>query len=391
MHAQRLTDEIHHFKREGLALLAAKGARTWSAQERQLWDGLMDRLNRIEAVAAADKPLPEGVTEIAYRPRTQQHAAYAKALRAGSMAALSAEERGLLIRNTMSTTTGSQGGYSAPSAVASDYVAAVAGFGAVRRGARRIVTTAGSGLSVPTTDGTAEEGEIVAQNTQAASLDPTFGVADATPHKFGSRLITIPIELLQDTAVDMLSLILERSAERIGRRQNRAFTTGTGSGEPTGFVPAATVAKTGAAGQTTTIIYDDLVDLADSVNSDYSDLGPLEWQFSQTTRRTIRKIKDTAGRPIWQPGLDNGLAGDLLLGYPVNINNAMASPAANAKSLAFGCLMGYVVHDRMELVLMRLEDSALATKGQVGFIAWARADGNLADTGAIKLYQHPAS
>ena len=56
-------------------------------------------------------------------------------------------------------------------------------------------------------------------------------------------------------------------------------------------------------------------------------------------RRTIRKIKDTAGRPIWTPSYDAGMTAktpDLLMGYAVELNNHMPVPAANAKSISFG-------------------------------------------------------
>ena len=99
------------------------------------------------------------------------------------------------------------------------------------------------------------------------------------------------------------------------------------------------------------------------------------WMLSQTLRKTVRKIKDTAGRPIWTPSYDEGMAAgtpDMLLGYPVYINNDMPAPAANAKSLAFGNLQRYMIRDAMQVQLFRFDDSAFAAKGQVGFLAWAR-------------------
>jgi len=45
----------------------------------------------------------------------------------------------------------------------------------------------------------------------------------------------------------------------------------------------------------------------------------------------------------------------------------------------------------MQLTLFRFDDSAFAKKGQVGFLAWMRAGGNLVDVSALKLYQHSAT
>jgi HK97 family phage major capsid protein len=116
--------------------------------------------------------------------------------------------------------------------------------------------------------------------------------------------------------------------------------------------------------------------------------------FNQTTRKTLRKIKDTTGRPIWTPGYELGATAatpDTLLGYDVVINNDVAVPAANAKTIAFGDLSKYMIRDAMELTMFRFEDSAFMLKGQVGFVAWARAGGNLLDSAAVALYSHSAT
>ena len=171
------------------------------------------------------------------------------------------------------------------------------------------------------------------------------------------------------------------------------FTVGTGTAQPFGITTAATAGKVGATGQTLTVTYDDLVDLVDSIDPAYQIAG-LKFQFAQTVRRVVRKIKDTTGRPIWTPSYDEGMSAktpDLLLGYPVEINNHMPVPAANAKSITFGDHSKYMVRDAMELTMFRFEDSAYLKKGQVGFLAWARAGGNLTDTNAVKVYQHSAT
>src|SRR3546814_2283303 len=107
--------------------------------------------------------------------------------------------------------------------------------------------------------------------------------------------------------------------------------------------------------------------------------------------KTIKKIKDSQGRPIFIPGYDPANNGklDTLLGYPIKINQSVAVMAANAKSIAFGDMSKYVIRDVMDIILQRYTDSAYAKKGQVGFLAWLRSGGNLMDVGgAVKLYQN---
>jgi HK97 family phage major capsid protein len=81
----------------------------------------------------------------------------------------------------------------------------------------------------------------------------------------------------------------------------------------------------------------------------------------------------------------------MLLDYPVYINNDMPAPAASAKSVAFGNLSRYTIRDALQVTVRRLDDSTFLSKGQVGFLAWARSGGNLLDLGAVKLYQHSAT
>ena len=298
------------------------------------------------------------------------------------------------IRATMSTTTGSEGGFTVPTEVAASVIEALKAYGGMRTVATSLVTATGAPLGYPTTDGTSEEGEIVAENTQASSLDMSFGTMPLPTYKYSSKIITVPIELINDSVVDIEALVNNRIRDRVARVSNKHFTVGTGTGQPMGVVTAAGLGKTGITGQTTTVTYDDLADLIESVDQAYLEGGACRFMFHQQMRRVIRKLKDLDGRPIWTPNYDLGASagnGDLLLGQPVAINNQMAVPAASAKTIAFGDFSKYMIRDVMQVSMLRFTDSAFSSKGQVGFMAFMRAGGNLMDTGAIKTYQHSAT
>lgn len=407
MSMQALRERLAALNNEANNLLANKGDQVWSKDDQAKFDGLMDEAERATRQIEArqkmlDKEAEESFRDAAdHRRSPAEQAKLSDAKRAldiwmrKSDRQMSRDEAEL-IRNTMSTTTGSEGGYTVQTEVASSMIEALKSYGAMRRVAGQITTSMGNDLSYPTTDGTAEVGEIVAQNVAVSAADPTFGTRALNVYKFSSKVIAVPMELLQDSLVDVQGLVQARMRTRIGRIQNQMFTTGTGSSQPTGLTVAASVGKTGTTGQTTTIIYDDLVDLADSLDIAYTDeatTAPV-WMTSQTLRKTLRKIKDTAGRPIWTPSYDAGIAGgraDQIMGYDLVINNDMPTPAANAKSLAFGQLGQYLVRDAMQVTLYRFDDSAYIKLGQIGFLAFARAGGNFMDLSAAKLYQHSAS
>lgn len=329
--------------------------------------------------------------------------------------ALTQEDWGV-VRNTMSTTTGSEGGYTVPSLIAGQLIDAMKAFGAMRSVAEVIRTADGKPLAFPGSDGTAEVGELIGQNTTATGADPTFTTVSLNVFKYSSKIVVVPFELLQDTTIDIAAFIDKRLGQRLGRIGNQHFTTGTGAGaQPDGVVPRASLGKVGTTGQTTTIIYDDLVDMVHSVDPAYRGPG-CAWMTNDALLKVMRKIKDTAGRPIWIPSYDAGItfgtnnpstgspghggyeaAGtkavmfDTLLGYPVFVNNDMAAPAANAKTLTFGDHSYYKIRDAWEVQMFRFTDSAYAKLGQVGFMAWCRMGGNLVDTTAVRYYAHSAT
>lgn len=400
MSMQALRERKQEIARLANHLLAEKGDQVWTADDKTKYDGYMRDLELVNSQLDAhqkvlDRRAEEAFSDAARKPSgAPQNAARdgVELFLRKKIVDMSPEELGKF-RNTMSTSTGSQGGYTVQTDVSREFVDQLKDYGGMRRAADRIVTAMGNDMSFPLTDGRAEIGEIVAQNTQSSTQDAAFGTVPMNTHKFGSKIITVPIELLQDSQIDVVALVQKRLRDRIGRIQNLKFSQGSGTGEPFGLVVAASVGVQGAAGSTTTITYDSLVGLTEAVDIAYLAEGGFTWMMSQAMRKVVRTLKDSAGRPLFLPGygsIDQSTP-DSLMGYEININNDMPAPAAQAKSLSFGQHKKYMVRDAMEVTLFRFDDSAYMSKGQVGFLAWARAGGNLLDTAAVTLYQHSAT
>lgn len=400
MSMQALRERLSALNKDSRQLLAEKGSATWSIEDQTKFDGLMDEAERTQTQLNAHERMLNQQAEDNFKdaPRNAPNKKKSESqegveLFLRKLAKDLSQEESLKIRNAMSTTTGSEGGFTVQPEVSKRLIEAMKDYGGMRRVATAITTANGADLSYPGTDGTSEIGEIVAQNASASVADTAFTTVPLNTFKFGSRVFAVPIELLQDSTVDVVALIENRLRDRIGRIANQMFTTGTGTGQPFGMVPRSGVGKVGTTGQTTTITYDDLVDIVDSMDVAYQN-DSMKFMFGQAMRRGIRKIKDTAGRPIWTPSYESGITQkqpDLLLGYSVEINNDMPAAAANAKSLAFGDLAQYTIRDAMQVTLFRFEDSAFLTKGQIGFLGWSRHGGNLLDTNAVRVYQHSAT
>ncbi|WP_374491602.1 phage major capsid protein [Brachymonas sp.] len=400
MSIQALREHKNDIARQANQLLAEKGDTTWSKDDQAKFDGLMDESERIAGQIAAHQKMLDQRAEQHFIDAARKPADAAKNERAQgvelflrkSMKDMSAEEV-TMVRNTMATTTGSQGGYTVQTDVAREFVDYLKDYGGMRRVADRIATAMGNDMSFPTTDGRAEVGEIVAQNTAASNADAAFGTVPVNTVKFGSKIITVPIELLQDSQIDVVGLVNKRLRDRIGRIQNQKFTGGSGTGEPFGLVTAASVGVTGTTGSTLTVTFDSLVGLTEAVDLAYLAEGGFTFMMSQAARKMVRLIKDNNGRPIFMPGYGSGdvAAPDTILGYEIAINNDMPAPAASAKSISFGQHKKYLIRDAMEVTLFRFDDSAFMSKGAIGFLAWARAGGNLLDNAAVALYQHSAT
>ena len=404
MSIQALREQKNALTNEARKLLADKGDRVWTKEDQQKYDGIADQIELVNSQIEASQKILDDAADQSFndvddyrvkgKKKEQPQAVQALDVFLRKQAKNYSGDDVDLIRNTMSTTTGSEGGYTVQPIIATQLIDAIKAYGFMRQEATTVPTSAGQDMSWPSSDGTAEIGEWVSQNTPSSTLDPTFGLRALNVFKAGSKVVAVPIELLQDSQIDVASFVMNRLGQRIGRISNQGYSVGSGSGQPTGLVTAASNGKIGATGQTVTVTYDDLVDLIDSIDVGYLQGGDPCFMFGQTMRRTLRKLKDTTGRPLWTPGYEGGITGgipDTLMGYRVCLNNDMPVPAANAKSIAFGNMSQYYIRDALDITLFKFDDSAYVSKGQIGFLAWARTGGNLMDTAAVKLYQHSAT
>ncbi len=390
-------------------LIDANPGDKWTPELQAQWDGLdaklsdsdteltrEQRLLDIAAQTQVDGAMDEAAARAAAsaaKTGSPAQALYAKWLRGGDQALNTAEWQA--IRNTMSTTTGSEGGFTVQTDVAKSVLDALKAFGGMRSVAEILQTAQGNPMTFPTSNGTAETGEIVAQNATVSASGIVFGTIGLGVYKFSSTEVAIPLELLQDSSVDVEAFVNARLLTRLGRITNTMFTVGTGTNQPQGMVTALSTGKTGATGQTTTVVYDDLVDLIDSVDVAYQMNGTMRFMMHQQTRKALRKLKDTAGRPLWVPSYDGGITRnmpDQLLGHDLVLNNDMPVMAASAKSIAFGDLSYYKIRDVMDVTMYRFTDSAYTKLGQVGFLAFMRSGGAWVDNGgAAKLYVNSAT
>ena len=199
--------------------------------------------------------------------------------------------------------------------------------------------------------------------------------------------------ILDDAAFDMEAWLAGRIADRFLHAESDAFVNGTGGTQPTGFLTKTKVADhlwtwdalgyvaTGTSGDfDPTTPGDALVDLVYALGAEYR--VRAAFVMNSKTAGELRKIKDSHGRFLWV----EGLAGEQparLLGYPVQIVEAMPDIAPDSFSIAFGDFgHGYTIAERPDIRILR---DPYTNRPNVTFFATKRVGGDVTDFAAIKL------
>jgi HK97 family phage major capsid protein len=244
-------------------------------------------------------------------------------------------------------------------------------------------TASGENLQIPSL-AQYSTAAIVGEGTAIAESDPVFNsFITLGAYKF-SFLVQLSRELVEDSGVDILRFLADQTGNELGVRVNASLTTGSGTNQPKGIVVASSVGVTGGTAVSGAFTADNLIDLVYSVDTAGRRLAGSGFQMNAKSIGAMRKLKDTAGNFVFQPALSAD-ANDLLLGYPVFENPAMADTATSAKSVIFGHLPSYFVRSVGGIKLDRSDDFAFSTD-LITFRATMRVDGNLPQTSHVKHF-----
>jgi HK97 family phage major capsid protein len=301
--------------------------------------------------------------------------------------------------SSLSSQTGSSGGYTVvPETLLQRLEINMLAFGGMRQVADQIVTATGEDLGWPTADDTSNEGRILAEGAAAddnagagtsgdAGPNPSFGKTVFGAHKFTSDTIKVPYELLEDSSVNLASIIGDMLGERLGRITNRKYTVGTAAGEPQGVVTGATLGVTTASA--TAIAFGEIIDLEHSVDVAYR--SGAQYMLHDLVLSYIRQIVGSDGHPIYQSNFATG-APDTINGRPYVINNHLDSAVTATKTtIVFGQLSKYKIRRVGGIRLYRMTER-YREQDSDGFCAFLREDGGVlsAGTAPIKYLQQKA-
>ncbi len=288
------------------------------------------------------------------------------------------------IKAAMQEGTDSEGGYLTPVEYSNQLVTSLAEASIIRQAGARVIPMRSDQMKVPSLT-YATAAVLTAEEAAYNEQEPTVGEVTFTAYKY-TRLAKVSDELVADSQFPLWNaVLLPDFTQAFAAAENAAFTTGTGTGQPQGVVTGAGVGVTAASASVITA--DEVIDLYHSLNHLYRERAV--WMMHDSTIKVIRKLKDSDGQYLWQPGLQSGQP-DRLLGRPVITNNSMATIAASAKVILFGDFSYYWIGEREGLTIKRL-DELYAANGQVGFRAYKRFDGRVMLASAFKVLQMAAA
>lgn len=309
--------------------------------------------------------------------------AFAKLIRSqGNVAVLDANESAAYTR-AMSLTD-SAGGYLVPFQLDPTVILTANGSRNPIRRIARVVTATGD-----VWNGISSAGVTGSWDAEAAEVSddaPTFAQPSIPVYK-GAIFVPISIEAQQDET-NVAQEIGRMIAFEKDRMESVAFTTGSGSGEPTGIVTALTGTGSVVNSATTdTFAVADIYALDSALPTRYAENA--SWLMHRAIANLVRRFDTQGGANLWET-LGNDVPSQLL-GRPAYYNEAMDSAitalAANPVAI-FGDFSNYVIADRIGTTIEYIPHLFGANRrptGQRGWYAYFRVGADSVNDSAFRM------
>lgn len=255
--------------------------------------------------------------------------------------------------------------------------------GVLQAGPTVLETSSGEQLQIPITTAHGSAA-LTPEGTAIPAADPTFSQRALGAFKYG-QLVQVANELVTDTAVDLLGYIASSAGRNAGLAFGLDLLSGSGVSRPTGILTSATNGATGGAGVVGAFTADDLINLQYSVIGPYRNAPNAAWLVKDATLGAIRKLKDGAGRYLFDASTSIG-GSDRMLGKPIYTDVNMPNVGLSAKSVLFGDISRFFVRMAGGVRFERSDEFAF-NADLVTFRVLIRGDSILVDqTGAVKTF-----
>ena len=379
-------------------LRTATDGREMTCEEEARWQQLLTDYDKADKSVEAEERFEEierrqaeqqfeertTTTANASQPTDEYRAAFQNYLLRGA-SGISPEHQSLFEKRA--GITGLTAGVIVPETLANSIEVALKAYGGMFEAGSILTTSKGGDLIMPTVNNTNAKATVVAEYNQSTKSAPSFGSETLKVYTYRTPIVPVSLELLQDSAFDLESLLSNLLAESFGRGINEDLTIGSGTGKPKGIVnwahPCAINPSAGG------ISLDALIELIKGVDSSYAARG--KFMFNRNTLYSLVKIKDSTGRYIWQEGAKDGTPATLF-GKSYILNDDIEDAGAGKTSVLFGDFSKYKIRMVKTFRVIRLNE-LLAEYLSIGLFGFARVDGILLDAGTHPVHKlvHKAS
>lgn len=210
-------------------------------------------------------------------------------------------------------------------------------------------------------------------------------------------------KLLDDAAFNVESWLAKKAGDKFGRDEATAFISGNGNSQPMGILTYGGTSEDiadhfgtieqvvqGATGHSGYISFDDIFDMQTALKEPYQ--RNAVWLLHRSNLGGIRKLKDSYGRYLWEPGLQVG-APALLLGKPLYMAADLVAAASLTTNTVGGLVYGdmkesYQIVDRIGIRTLR---DPYTAKPFVLFYMTKRVGGGVKNFESIKILKQAAS
>lgn len=202
-----------------------------------------------------------------------------------------------------------------------------------------------------------------------------FAQPTITAYKMAS-IIYLTDELIEDSAFDLVNVLISRFADRVAEEEDKVIVNGVGTTQPTGIFANATVAT--RACTAVGMGFDDIINLIYDLPVKYR--ANAKFIIHPQLVRELRLLKDTTNRYLWQDPVAAGQP-STIHGYPV-IENYWA----RVDQIAFGDYKeGYWLGDRQKMTVKITNDTETTfTQDKTAIRVVERIGGDVIITNAIR-------
>jgi HK97 family phage major capsid protein len=306
----------------------------------------------------------------AIRASAEYKDAFSTYLRTGKVGNVSPD-----IQNALQADNDTSAGYLTASEEFSDQLIEVVDNQVFMRGLATVTKlTSAQSLGFPVRESDVDDAEWTSELATGSETSLAISKREFRPHPLAKR-IKLSKKLLR-LSPSVQALVIKRLGYKFGVSGEKAYLTGDGAGKPLGvFTPSANGISTGrdvSTGATTDFTADALIDALYTLKAQY--MATATWMFHRDAVRKIRKLKDSYGQYLWQPGL-SAAQPDRILNRPFVMSEYAPNTFTTGQYVGIvGDFTKYEIVDALDIEIQVLTE-LYAEQNVVGYIGRMETDG----------------